>query len=103
MEVSWNEFVRVWRQVEGKGLTYGQSMVAAGPIWHDPELKQEFINKHIHKIASIKEETKEPPKPEEVKEPVESKTKAIPIPSSKNRDAEYYRIKAKYYKRKAAK
>jgi hypothetical protein len=108
-EVSWNEFVRVWREKEGRGLTYGQSMVAAGPIWHDPVLKAEFINKHIRPTGAEEAKHEEEVKSPSLPTPLQSVPGSVPTPAAKAsssstaRDLEYYRIKAKYYKRKAAK
>ena len=105
-DVSWNQFVKRWREVYGKGLTYGQAMVACSSVWSDQEQKNEFISKHIlNEEAPAKvEKVVEEPGPEEVK--VEhnrvAEIKATNIPKTNAKSVEYYRTKAKYYKLKAA-
>ncbi len=114
-EVSWNQFVKRWREVYGKGLTYGQAMVACSSVWSDPDQKQEFISKHILNESSLSEPvlSTAPPKPEDTQQPQSSESikaehprvsdikASAASPRNATKSLEYYQAKARYYKLKA--
>jgi hypothetical protein len=106
-EITWGEFVKKWRSVDGKGLTYGQAMVACSPIWNNPTERANYITKHFGSDVKIEkiEEPKED-KLEDIKEPREPSKPIAIQPTAKGKetkDLKYYQAKARYFKYKAAK